>query len=509
MSIQPVHVAKSRRGQLGLVLALAAMVAVLASFWTSASATFPSTTVSSVAVTGTPSGGSLLTYTASITLTNGTTTGAVAFRVANPANVTLTDVSAVGAGYTLATCDGAIAGGLTASECVSAAALTGAPAGTTYTFTVQGIVSGPGDPGAITFQWVDSDSTVQSATGGALTRSTAGATPATATNAIGVAETFVFTLAANQTCAGDTSVVGGALPDDATVQCTAADVYNPNGLTIVSGPTVTDPDESDTTQVTVVVAQNTPGVYTIGINGKTNAATTTVPAGTTFTSSLGTKTFVVAELRHVADNATSVVTTGETFGGQDVQNNVRGSRHVVCSVVADTGIVTNTTPVAIDIPLTLPNTQIIVTPGGGYNGAESVTQPQSPTFTDVQIFVGNGRPIGDIVNGVPGNGGLAGATCFSWVSTGAGDQEISVNYVAADGVTSVHVDWDSNSSGNGEGAVRVNRALIKEWNVLEDSTVTLSGGATGSGTGDSTTTPVITGSIGLVLNPGTGLYQTA
>ncbi|MFN8506212.1 MAG: hypothetical protein U0547_01440, partial [Dehalococcoidia bacterium] len=196
-------------------------------------------------------------------------------------------------------------------------------------------------------------------------------------------------------------------------------------------------------------------------------------------------------------------------GGQDVQNNVRGSRHVVCSVVADTGIVTNVTPTAIDIPLTLPNTQIIVTPGGGYNGSEVVTQPQSPTFTDVQIFVGNGRPIGDIVAGVPGNGGLAGATCFSWVSTGAGDQEISVNYVAADGLTSVHVDWDSNANGNGEGAVRVNRALIKEWNVLEDSTVTLSGGATGSGTGDSTTTPVITGSLGLVLNPGTGLYQTA
>ncbi len=331
MSIQPVHVAKSRRGQFGLVLALAAMVAVLASFWTSASATFPATTVSSVAVTGTPSGGSLLTYTASITLTNGTTTGAVAFQVANPANVTLTDVSAAGtpsALYTLATCDGAIAGGLTGIECNSSGPLTGAPAGTTYTFTVQGVVTGPGNPGDITFIWVDSDSTARQTTGGGLTRSTAGATPAAATNAIGVAETFVFTLAANQTCASDTSVQGGAQPSDSTVQCTASDVYNPNGLTIVSGPTVTDPDESDTTQVTVTVAANTPGVYTVGINGITDLTTATVPAGTPFVSSLGTKTFVVAELRHVADNATSVVTAGETFGGQDVQNNVRGSRHV-------------------------------------------------------------------------------------------------------------------------------------------------------------------------------------
>jgi len=508
LSIQPVHVAKSRRGQFGFVLAIAAMVAVLASFWTSASASFPTTTVTGVTgPSGTVQPGDLLTYSATLNTFNGTTSGTVTFTVTQPAGLTLTDVSAVGAGWTPATCDANIGGGLTGAECVSAAAI---PAGS-YTFTVSGVADGSVAPGQVVFSWTDNGggggtNAIAQSIGSGLTLGTSAVTPATATNALGVAETFVFTLGPNVTCASDSSREGGAQAPDATVQCTIADINT--SMTVLAGPTVSDPDESDTTQVSVTVLSNTTTVQTVSLDLTTDWTTATVPAGTPFTSAVGTKTYVVAELRHMADNATAVVTAGETFGGQDVQNNVRGSRHVVCSVVADTGIAGNTTPVAIDIPLSLPNTQIIVTPGGGYNGLESVVQPQSPTFTDVQIFVGNGRPVGDIVNGVPGNGGLAGATCFSWVSTGAGDQEISVNYVSADGVTPVHVDWDSNASGNNEGAVRQNRALIKEWNVLEDSTVTLSGGATGSGTGDSTTTPVVTSAIALVLNPGTGLYQT-
>src|SRR5262249_666931 len=122
-----------------------------------------------------------------------------------------------------------------------------------------------------------------------------------------------------------------------------------------------------------------------------------------------------------------------------------------------------TTP--LQIPLTLPNTQITVANGGGVRGLQPVG-PQTPNFTDVQVFTGTGT-----------NGGLNGATCFSWVSTGAGDQQINVTYAGFDGV-SHNVNWDVDNDGNGEGAAaaaRPNKALIKEWNVLENSTVSING----------------------------------
>lgn len=152
MSIQPVHVAKSRRGQFGFVLAIAAMVAVLASFWTSASASFPTTTVTGVTgPSGTVQPGDLLTYSATLNTFNGTTSGTVTFTVTQPAGLTLTDVSAVGAGWTPATCDANIGGGLTGAECVSAAAI---PAGS-YTFTVSGVANGSVAPGQVVFSWTD------------------------------------------------------------------------------------------------------------------------------------------------------------------------------------------------------------------------------------------------------------------------------------------------------------------------------------------------------------------
>ncbi len=64
-----------------------------------------------------------------------------------------------------------------------------------------------------------------------------------------------------------------------------------------------------------------------------------------------------------------------------------------------------------------------------------------------------------------GNGGLLDATCFSWISVNAGDQEISVNYTGDDGVT-YNAAYDSNAVSNG--------AIVKEWNRLEYSCVTAS-----------------------------------
>ncbi|MCC6385830.1 MAG: hypothetical protein IT302_00445, partial [Dehalococcoidia bacterium] len=407
-------------------------------------------------------------------------------------------------------------GTVTGSECTSPGPLVGF---VTYTFTLNGIVTGPGKNIELSgISWVDN------ANGATRTMpplsialaSNAGAypTPQQSSALAGTPVTVTFHVPAGSTCESD-----GDLSPDLDIECSAMDLYNPSGLTVVSPPAAVagDNDTATPSTVTTTVIAG-PGTATIALRLKptgpagapgtvTAQAVEQLQEGSvvTYMSYPAEITGQVAELRHVTDDALRVITTGETLGGQDVQNNVRGSRHVVCTVLADTGTVANPTPVAVQIPLTLPNTQISVVPGGGYTGAESVTQPQSPTFTDVQVFTGNGRPVGDIVNGVPGNGGLAGATCFSWVSTGAGDQEISINYVS-NGVT-VHADWDTNANGNGL-PVRQNRALIKEWNVLEDSQVQLLGGATGAAVGDSTTAPVLTTTVSLVQNPSSQLYQT-
>ncbi|MBI2767468.1 MAG: hypothetical protein HYX53_16355 [Chloroflexi bacterium] len=515
MSIQPVHVAKSRRGQLGFLVALAALLVAMGAWWTSASATFPATTTAIAASPATVGPGQTVTYTATLTLTSGATTGGVSFQFPAVPGFVPTGITVPG-GYTQGTCETNLLadGQLTGSECVSAAALTGGPTGTAYTFVVSGVASGAGPIAPVTATWADSDATTKTATtvGNVVIDATAGnsVSPVTALNAVGVAETFTFTLLANVTCASDTT-------NDSDVECTPADVGLTGGLTLLSGPTVADGDIGDPSTVSVTVINNSTGTGTVLLHLKQLNVDGNLVAA--FDSAVGTKTYAVAELRHMGDTPDGNVGTifrGDTFGGQDVVSNVRGSRHVVCSVQADTGIktapgaTTEIAPVAIQIPLNLPNTNINVVPGGGYNGLQPVG-PQSPTFTDPQIFTGNGDSLQS-----GGNGGLDGASCFSWVSTGAGDQEISVSYVGADGVTPFNVNWDTNANGNnetktlddaniGNGGVRVNRAIIKEWNVLENSTVTLSGGATGTVTGNGAT-GTITRNIVLTLNPATGQY---
>ncbi|MFN8508027.1 MAG: hypothetical protein U0547_10750 [Dehalococcoidia bacterium] len=390
-------------------------------------------------------------------------------------------------------------GVLTGSECTSNAPLT--PPGI-LEFKIRGIVTGPGRNMEISgMGWVDNaDGTAQTLpprTIALAPRVDSLTLPEQSTALGGEPVTVRFNIGANTTCESD----GDPVPD-ADLECSALDLYNPSGLTVVSPPFA--PRGERYAEVTVIAGPSGT-TADIALREKTWGWLNAPPGAFSYVSYPSEITSTVAELRHMADDAFWVVTSGETLGGQDVQNNVRGSRHVVCAVQADTGTVTSPTPVLARIPLTLPDIQISVVPGGGYTGAEAVTQPQSPTFTDVQVFIGNGRPIGDIVDGVPGNGGLWYATCFSWVSTGAGDQEISVNY-QLNGVT-MHADWDTNANGNGL-PVRQNRALITEWNVLEDSQAQLFGGATGVAIGDSTTAPVLTSTVSLVQNPSSQLYQT-
>jgi hypothetical protein len=166
----------------------------------------------------------------------------------------------------------------------------------------------------------------------------------------------------------------------------------------------------------------------------------------------------------------------------------------------DTGDVA---PVAVQIPgITLSN--INIQNGGGYLS----TADTDPDVVDLRVFVGDGTATGLPTSSV--NAGLLGATCFSWVSTDAGDQQINVIYVGLDGTTQVNVSWDSDNDNNDNDGTPndgpTNRALVKEWNRLEDSVVTLSGGASGTVTGTGAT-GTISRTVNVTLNPATGLYQ--
>ncbi|MBK6318630.1 MAG: hypothetical protein IPF51_07615 [Dehalococcoidia bacterium] len=137
-------------------------------------------------------------------------------------------------------------------------------------------------------------------------------------------------------------------------------------------------------------------------------------------------------------------------------------------------------PVAVLIPgLTLAN--IVITNGGGY----ATTIDTDPDFTDVRIFTGDGtRTSGLRPPHLTGPAGLLNATCISWVSTDAGDQQINVVYVGLNGVQ-YNASWDTDRDENdNDGFINdndlPNTSLIKEWNRLESSLLTIEGVSQGA-----------------------------
>ena len=189
----------------------------------------------------------------------------------------------------------------------------------------------------------------------------------------------------------------------------------------------------------------------------------------------------VAELRHINED-------GDSNTQQDIENNVVGYRHTVCLFDSDDPDRDFTVPLSIG--------DINVVPGGGYS---TIGDPD-PTFTDPEIFTGS-------------KGHSEGNTCFSWISTEAGDQEINVEYQGDDGAF-YQVDWDTNDSGSNPGG---NNAIIKEWNVLQHSCIGLTGGAVfsydhssgpgvGCGYDDDAASPTVDVTIGSVFDPSLGSY---
>jgi len=302
---------------------------------------------------------------------------------------------------------------------------------------------------------------------------------------IGVPATFTFTLGAGTTCQSDIDPAA----TDADVDCTVADV-DISPTAVVQAFAVTHaPLAAGGTVVTVTVASNTHGSGSLALRGPLQVpGINTVDFWQTFMWAA-----IAPELRHVASEpAGQPVTGGGAAGQAGIANNgsavvtrARRSRHTACTVAPGTGIQGNAGFVPALIPLTNVG-QVVLTTGGGYDGPQPVG-PQAPTFSDAQIFIGDG------------SNGLLGATCISWVSMGAGQQSMSVTYTGYDSATH-SVLWDSDGDGNGLGLP--SQPLVTEWSVLEKVRM-----PTTSSPADPVNGPSPTVALPLVLNPGTGLYE--
>ncbi|MFN8616983.1 MAG: hypothetical protein U0837_07775 [Dehalococcoidia bacterium] len=312
----------------------------------------------------------------------------------------------------------------------------------------------------------------------------AGVTGSATTVAAGQNSTVTFSIPAGLTYCSDGT--------GANARAFTATDQTVTGLTAVTTTADANLDTVVGTH-TVIVQDDATAGGTVAIS--THLAGAAAAAGCTPTTvTLTAANFAVPEIRHIADDATVI-------GRQEIGYNVRGSRHTICTVAQNTGIDINddgdytdaneVAPTAVLIPgITLAN--IAITNGGGYLS----TADTDPDFTDVRIFTGTG-------NTDNATEGLSGATCISWVSTDAGDQQINIVYVGLNGVQ-YNASWDSDGDGNGR-TVQVNRAIVKEWNRLEDSWITYNGSAQVDSAGD----PIqnVVKSVQVVFNPATGKYQ--
>jgi len=323
-----------------------------------------------------------------------------------------------------------------------------------------------------------------------------GQTTATTFTAAGV------TGSANSVAAGQNATVTFSIPAGLTY-CSDGTGADARAFTapdqVVSGLTVvtTTPDA----QVDTAVGTHTAVVQddaTVGgsVTIRTHLSGAAANTGCTDTTvTLTAANFAVPEIRHIPDGVTN--NTGTVIPQQEINSNVRGSRHTVCLVAQNTGIDGSDAGTAQDAaatPVQIPGitlANINITNGGGY----ASTADTDPDFTDVRIFTGDGTALGTTATS-----GLQNATCISWVSTDAGDQQINIVYVGLNGLQ-YNASWDSDGDGNGQ-AIQTNRSIVKEWNRLESSALTIDGVSQG-------TAQNVTVSRGLVLNPAYGSYEIA
>jgi hypothetical protein len=429
---------------LAIIAAFAVMAAVGSQWRQSEAAIITGLTLTSTPASGTVLPGQTVIYTASQPVDAAATAGTLSITL--PPNVTYVSATCTQPGAGTPT----VAGATTVTCTFSNPATAAGNIVLTVNTTVNNVANGT-NVGAVSASTVSGAQTDSAALPAAhLTVANVTGTGPSVVVAGSPNPTYSFTIPVGLDVCGEVTTA------DNNAYVPVAGDFVITGGTFVSATT----DGAAPNVVTVTVAPTGPGTITVAV--RTHLATSTVTTDCVASTALSTRV-VVPVLRHIADSP-----AGAVIAEQEVNNNVRGSTHTICTVdpVGNAGL-------AIPGGITLTN--IVVTPGGGYLS----TIDTDPTFTDVSIFTGNGT-----------NGPL-GATCISWRSLDAGDQTINILYVGLDG-QQYNVLW-----GTGQG-------IVKEWNRLEDSVVTLSGDATGTAFPPAT---VLTRTLPLVLNPVTGQYQ--
>jgi hypothetical protein len=162
-------------------------------------------------------------------------------------------------------------------------------------------------------------------------------------------------------------------------------------------------------------------------------------------------------LRHVDD-------AGNIIDDQDVNFNVVGSRHTACVfdryVDGSGNVVYDPFDFGVNIPISFIDFENAGGPGG------------PPNSVSVLSFTADAS---DFPFGVTDGADADGASCFSWISTGAGDQQINLEIFAEEsdgwGPAALQIGWGHTGSGN--------RSLIKEWNQLTDSEIFINGASQG------------------------------
>lgn len=286
-------------------------------------------------------------------------------------------------------------------------------------------------------------------------------TPASgATAVVGDSITYTATLTTTTANSNGAVVIAIDIPTGVDITgvaptCPANDIGGA-GITWTASAAGTDPATCTSSGV-LTAAITTGGVMSITgtITGDVGTATATVddagpeaPIAATTSGVGGVNALVVAEvpsLFHIDDD-------GDYILVQEVANNVRGSRHTACMGyrVTDGGVFVDVEPANVGTNFT---TNFSNQPANAYNGPQPVI-PQSPTALDVTRFIGS-------FVGTDGN--ADGASCFSWYSTGAGDQIVTAQFVDSETEDAVDVLFDASLPGQ--------RGLVKEWNVLEDSVI--------------------------------------
>jgi len=367
--------------------------------------------------------------------------------------------------------------GSSSAICTSSAILTSA---INTSMSLAALVGGSGNTGTASASVSDASNVPVAATpngtiGNTPITGVTGSAPATLP---GQNVVFTFTVPGGLAVCSDASVTG-------TGAAVASDIGLTNG-TLVSTTTSTRSGVNTSETVTVTVAPTGALVPTATLS--THLIGAAVGAGCT-TSAAAVATVTVPELRHVTE--AGAIVTG-AVASQDVINNVRGARHNVCMFVDPLGNNPVGSLTAFNSGTAINLTNVQINGGGGYLTLGDVT----PSFTDPIFFTW------------PADGSQsAGASCVSWTSTAAGDQEMSI--VVSAGTVTTTIDWDSNNDGNhtevpGSAPSPSNADIIKEWNVLNSSSVSGAGTAV-SGAGTSSVVYNVT--RGLTLNVGSGLNQ--